>query len=80
MEFVEQPLEPFGEMLLEVSVPSDLGYKTPVVLRIIKQLQEHGCLPPGDNPRTELVLDEALTNAMLHGNKCNPHKEVAVRL
>ncbi|MHC4787911.1 MAG: ATP-binding protein [Planctomycetota bacterium] len=80
MEFVDRPLEPFGELLLEMSIPSDLSYKMPLALRMVKELVQHECLPTGANPRAELVLDEALTNAIMHGNKNEPHRKVHVQL
>ncbi|MHC4592124.1 MAG: ATP-binding protein, partial [Planctomycetota bacterium] len=69
-----------GDLLLDTSISSDLSYKTPIVLRIVKTLVEHGCLPEAGNPRAELVLDEALTNAILHGNDCDPSKKVHLQL
>jgi anti-anti-sigma factor len=80
MEFVDQPLEPFGNVLLETAIQSDLSYKTPIVLRLVKELVDNGCLPAAGNPRAELVLDEALTNAILHGNECDPARKVRLQL
>jgi len=78
MKFTDEPLEPFGETLLDISVPTQLSYKTPVVYRIIKELSSRGYLPWTGSPRAEICLDEALTNAMVHGNKLDPSRKVRV--
>lgn len=76
MKFTDEPLEPFGEVLLDISVEAQLGYKTPLVYRAIKTLQRHGCLPPYGCELAEVCLEEALANAMVHGNKLDPTKPV----
>jgi len=76
MRFSDEPLEPFGETFLDVSVPTRLSYKTPLVYRVIRELTTRGYLPWTGSPRAEICLDEALTNAMLHGNKLDPSKKV----
>jgi serine/threonine-protein kinase RsbW len=78
MEFTDQPLEPFGEPILDIAVPTQLSFKQPLVFRIVKELAERGYLPWTGSPRAELCIDEALTNAMLHGNKMDPEKKVTV--
>ena len=80
MEFSDEGMEPFGEELLQIAIPTDLSLKAPLVFRMIKLLVTHGCLPPGGSPRAELVLDEALANAMVHGNRLQRWKKVRVRL
>ena len=80
MEFCDELLEPFGEKLLEMSVPTQLSFKTPLVFRMVKELTKHGCLPWTGSHRAELCCDEALTNAMMHGNKLDPAKKVHVTL
>ncbi len=80
MEFSDAGLESFGEELLQIAIPTDLSLKSPLVFRMVRQLAAHGCLPPGGSPQAELVLDEALTNAMVHGNRLQRSKKVRVRL
>ncbi len=80
MEFTDEPLEPFGEKLLEMSVPTQLSFKTPLVFRMVKELKARGCLPWTGSHRAELCFDEALTNAMVHGNKLDPSRKVHVKL
>lgn len=78
MEFTDQPLEPFGEQILNIAIPTQLSYKTPLVYRIVKELTKREYLPWTGSHRAELCMDEALTNAMLHGNKLDAGKKVHV--
>jgi len=80
MEFTDEPLEPFGETLLDMSVPTQLSFKTPLVFRMVRELTKRGCLPWTGSHRCELCFDEALTNAMMHGNKLDASKKVYVTL
>lgn len=80
MQLADKPLEPFGTTILQMTVPTQLSYKTPLVFRMIKELEKRHYLPEGGDPRVELALDEALTNAMVHGNKLDARKEVDVHL
>jgi anti-anti-sigma factor len=80
MRFSNKPLEPFGRTILELSVPTDLSFKTPLVLRAVGKLIELGYLPGAASPRAELVIDEALTNAMVHGNQLDAGKSVRLVL
>ena len=78
MEFSNQPLEPFGETFLDMVVPTNLSYKTPLVFRIVKELKDHEYLPWTGSTRAELCFDEVLTNCMMHGNDLDPDKKVRV--
>jgi len=78
MEFTDEPLEPFGEQILALAVPTQLSYKTPLVYRIVKELAAKGHLPWTGSHRAELCMDEAITNAMIHGNKQDAQKNIHV--
>ena len=80
MEFTDQPLQAFGETILDMAVPTNLSYKTPLVFRMVKELKEHEYLPWTGSTRAELCFDEALTNCMMHGNDLDPEKKVRVTL
>ena len=80
MEFTKQPLKPFGEEILAIEVPTDLGLKTPLIFRCARLLQDNGCIDPAMRQLVELCFDEALTNAMLHGNRLNRQKKLRLRL
>ncbi len=78
MEFTDDSLEPTGNTLLAMPVETNLGYKTPLVFRVIRLLQGHGYLPPYGCGMAEVCLEEALSNAMVHGNRLEPQKQVRV--
>ncbi|MHC4481774.1 MAG: ATP-binding protein [Planctomycetota bacterium] len=80
MEFTDQTREPFGERLLTIEVESRLRYKTPTVLRLSRILQDRGYVRRSLRSLAELCLDEALTNAIVHGNGRDPKKKVHVCL
>jgi serine/threonine-protein kinase RsbW len=67
-------------MILEMAIPSQLSLKTPLVFRMVNELVAHECLPPTGSPLAELAIDEALTNAMIHGNGLAAAKKVHVWL
>ena len=78
MEFTSAPLEPFGSELLNMTVQSKLSLKTPLVYRVVKLLQRTGCLPSIGTHIAELCFEEAIVNAMMHGNRLEESKKVAV--
>jgi len=80
MEFTRQPLEPFGETLLRVEVPTNLAYKSPLVFRLTQTLEEKKYIRPETRRLAELCFDEALANAMVHGNRRDPEKMVRLHL
>jgi len=80
MRFTDETIEPFGRTLLDLSIESRLGYKTPLVFRMIKLLQTHGCLPSYGFQMCEVCLEEAIANAILHGNRRNASKQVRVQV
>lgn len=80
MEFIDTPLVPFGETLLDMAIPTQLSLKTALVFRMVKELKAKGCLPWTGSHRAELCFDEAITNAILHGNRLDAGKNVRVKL
>jgi serine/threonine-protein kinase RsbW len=80
MEFTDRPLEPFGRKLLDIAIPTQLSFKMPLVFRMVKELKTAGQLPWTGSHRAELCFDEAITNAMMHGNKLDPARKVRVQL
>jgi len=80
MQVSTQPLAPFGRELLSVEVDTNLSHKAPLMFRLVHCLMEAGCVAPQRRELAELCFDEALTNAMLHGNALDPAKKVRVQL
>ncbi len=80
MEFTDAPLEPFGETFLKMSIPTQLSLKTPLVFRLVRELQKRSCLPRTGAHQAEITFEEAITNAMIHGNLMKPATKVHVTL
>ena len=68
MEFVEE---------FEVSIPSDTVAGQEVQERILASLEQLD-YPPRDVFGVRLALEEALVNAIKHGNRMDPNKQVQV--
>jgi anti-anti-sigma factor len=78
MKFIDEPLEPFGEKLLELTLPTQVSLKTALVFRLVRLLAAKRCLPANGDPRAELCFDEAITNAMVHGNKLDGGRKLRI--
>lgn len=73
---------PFGTAMsdcaeFEVVIPSDTSAGQAVQERIIKLLEEHR-YPDRDVFGVRLALEEALVNAIKHGNQMDPNKSVRI--
>jgi serine/threonine-protein kinase RsbW len=66
--------------ILEIDfwMPSKIQAISPVVDRLMRLIPESQCVP-GDEFDIELVLREALENAVVHGNQEDPRKKVRIR-
>ncbi|MDA0841962.1 MAG: ATP-binding protein [Planctomycetota bacterium] len=81
MPVFETEMRPsFGETLIETETPSVLSFKDPMIIRILRTLAERKYLGAVDAERIQLCLDEAIKNAMLHGNKYHQDKLVGYHL
>jgi serine/threonine-protein kinase RsbW len=69
-----------GGSLLEVDawMPSEVKAISPLVDRLIRLIEESHCIP-GEQSAVQLALSEALSNAVIHGNRLDAHKLVHVR-
>src|SRR6266481_7273701 len=69
-----------GGSLLEVDawMPSEVKAISPLVDRLIRLIEESHCIP-GEQSAIELALSEALSNAVIHGNRLDARKLVHVR-
>jgi serine/threonine-protein kinase RsbW len=66
--------------LLEVAawIPSEIKDISPVVDRLMRLIEGSHCIT-GEEHAVELALREALSNAVVHGNRLDAHKLVHVR-
>ena len=77
---VADPPEVFGEVILDITGGSGRSVKDGLVDAVIDALSEEGLLPPDDgDSQVTLCIDEAVVNAMEHGNGFDPQKKVRVR-
>jgi serine/threonine-protein kinase RsbW len=69
-----------GESLLEVDawIPSEVTAISPLVDRLMRLIEGSHCIT-GEEHNVELALREALSNAVVHGNRLNARKLVHVR-
>jgi serine/threonine-protein kinase RsbW len=69
-----------GASLLEVdaSIPSEVTAISPLVDRLMRLIERSHC-STGEEHDVELALREALSNAVVHGNRLNARKLVHVR-
>jgi serine/threonine-protein kinase RsbW len=66
--------------LLEIDawIPSESSAISPLVERLMRLIQRSRCIA-GEESAVELALREALSNAVIHGNRLDAHKLVHVR-
>lgn len=75
----ESPTIP-GKIVESREIPSDVTLVIPLVCRLVDRLVSDGCLVEADRRKIELCLDEAITNAVTHGNNSEFNKMVDVTL
>lgn len=78
MQIMQESLTVPGEVLEEREIPSDVALVTPLVVRLIDDLTAKGVIDNSSRMKVELCLDEAITNAVIHGNRSDFEKIVRV--
>jgi serine/threonine-protein kinase RsbW len=77
----EPPPSPAGQLLLDRTFASSDEAKTETLEELLKLLQARALIASEtEEVRMRLVLDEALRNAVMHGNKFDAAKQARVRL
>ena len=66
-----------GVWQLSIDLPSERGSNRQVTDELLTQLGAHGW-PPADVFAVHLAVEEAIVNAIVHGNKLDPSKVVQV--
>ena len=80
MQILEDPIATPENVIEEREIPSDRALVPPLVVRLIERLTNEGLVDDSQRMKAELCLDEAITNAVLHGNKSDFSKMVKVSL
>ena len=62
---------------IEAWMPSEIKAVGPLVQRLMRLIEGSHCVA-GEEPAIELALEEALNNAVVHGNRMDPEKLVQV--
>ncbi|MFN0060816.1 MAG: ATP-binding protein [Planctomycetota bacterium] len=77
-ETVEVPQN--ATIIDEREIPSDPALVTPLVVRLVQRLEAEGLIDKSKVNKTKLCLDEAITNAVVHGNQSDFSKLVHIWL
>ncbi len=80
MEILADPPTIPGQVFESREIPSDVALVVPLVCRLVELLVSQGCIAEPDRRKVELCLDEAVTNAVIHGNDSDFQKKVRVQL
>jgi serine/threonine-protein kinase RsbW len=65
---------------MDFVIPSDLTYVIGVNYHISNLLKEFGFPPQDTRVNIPLACDEAITNAIVHGNRSQPDKKVSIQI
>lgn len=76
----KDPAPGFGDPEYSCSFPSTAREKTQAREAILDYLLENSIISEKDLFWCRLVLDEAMVNAVIHGNKSDPGKKVSVQI
>jgi anti-sigma regulatory factor (Ser/Thr protein kinase) len=69
-----------GKVLFDREIPSDPALVTPLMLRALECLRDEALVEPVEENKVALCLEEALQNAVLHGNERDFTKKVHLRI
>ena len=71
---------PVGQELFSARIASRLEEKTPVIRKVLERLLQDRFIGPGEEMQVRLCLDEAIINAIRHGNQYDEQKSVTIVL
>jgi anti-sigma regulatory factor (Ser/Thr protein kinase) len=69
-----------AEVVYKAAFPSDFEAMMKVLEEGHRALLAAGCIPKGKEPCARLCLEEALVNAVRHGNNCDHTREVRLEI
>lgn len=75
----EPPPEP-SKVIDEREIPSEVALVTPLIIRVTDFLLQENVLSPSFKNKFQLCLDEALRNAIVHGNRKDFSKKVKLQV
>jgi serine/threonine-protein kinase RsbW len=78
--FRTTPSPDYGDVVYEREFPSEPDLVPAVVFRLINFLVEEGYQEEGRKNQLSLCFDEAVKNAILHGNRSVPSLQVSVKV
>ena len=76
----EGPPPELGKPAFAREIPSDPALVTPLVVRVLEHIKEEALVETRLENRVALCLEEALQNAVVHGNKLQFQKKVQLRI
>ncbi len=79
-EFHTSSMQEKGEVIFEREFPGEEKLIAPVVLRLIEFLEHEQLLSRQGRMQFQLCLDEAMKNAVMHGNKGDSGKTTKVQV
>ena len=81
VSFSDSPPKAFGRVLMEDRIPSRLSLKNELIGKVLATLKKNGLAKEQqEQARWRLCLDEALVNAIVHGNNGDPRRFVSLKL
>ncbi|MCI0451607.1 MAG: ATP-binding protein [Candidatus Latescibacteria bacterium] len=69
-----------GSVRIDFAIPSDLTYVLGINYHISNLLKEFGYPPQDTRVNVPLACDEAITNAIVHGNRSRADKKVSIQI
>lgn len=63
---------------VNVSIRSAINEISPLIDNVMLLIKQCNCIAAGEEADVEIAFREAVTNAVLHGNKADPNKRVKV--
>jgi anti-sigma regulatory factor (Ser/Thr protein kinase) len=76
----EGPPPDFGAAVFEREIPSDPALVPPLIVRTVEFLRDQSLVEPEEENKVGLCLEEALQNAVLHGNEGVFEKKVRLAI
>jgi len=69
-----------GKILFKRQIPSDVALVHPLVVRVVESLRGQPFFSSKEESRIALCIEEALSNAVLHGNRKDFKKKVKLQV